>query len=118
MEIMQDMVLSAKLDDKDRFLQMALETKARMEAGVASAGHRFAASRLQAMDNGVGYVQEKMSGYEYLKYIRTLVKRIEGGDWAGVQADLEKIRACLMAQKGLVVNLTADEVSGGNADND
>lgn len=54
MELMHDVVLTAKLDDRERFTQMVLETKAGMEAGVVGSGHSFAASRLAAQRSTSG----------------------------------------------------------------
>lgn len=54
MSLMHDIVLTAKLDDKERFTQMVLETKAGMEAGVVGSGHSFAASRLAAQRSTSG----------------------------------------------------------------
>ena len=66
-------------------VQMVLETKAGLEAGVVGAGHRFAAKRLDAQRSTAGWVGEQMGGLAYLGHIRELAKRVDA-DWAGVQA--------------------------------
>ena len=65
-------------------LQMALETRAGMEAGVIGGGHRYAARRLDAQRSTAGWVQEQMGGLSYLQFIRQLVPRIDS-NWPGVQ---------------------------------
>ena len=65
-------------------LQMALETRAGMEAGVIGGGHRYAARRLDAQRSTAGWVAEQMGGLSYLQYIRQLVPRIDS-DWPSVQ---------------------------------
>ena len=108
-----DVLLTARLDDRERFRQMALETKAGLEAGVVGAGHRFAARRLDAQRSRAGWAQEAMGGLSYLNYIRELVARVDG-DWDGVMADLESIRAALLVGAaqgggdGAIINATAD----------
>lgn len=72
-------------------LQMVLETKSSMEAGVVGAGHSFAGSRLDAQRSLAGWASEQMGGISYLDYVRGLAQRVES-DWEGVQADLEAIR--------------------------
>jgi len=108
LDLVRDVLLTAKLDDKARFTQMVNETKAGMEAGIVGSGHSYAAKRLGAQLSTAGWMSEQMGGLSYLEYIRTLAKRVES-DWEGVQADLEAIRKSLLQREGAVVNLTADE---------
>lgn len=114
LQLASDVLLTARLDDRERFRQMALETKAGLEAGVVGAGHRFAARRLDAQRSRAGWAQEAMGGLSYLDFIRKLVARVDE-DWEGVKADLESIRAALLvgaAQGGVdggaIINATAD----------
>jgi hypothetical protein len=108
LDLARDVLLSARLDDRDRFLQMALETKSGMEAGVVGAGHSFAGTRLDAQRGVAGWVSEQMGGISYLEYVRALVARVEA-DWEGVAADLQRIRAALLQRRGALVNMTGDE---------
>lgn len=108
LEIVHDILLTARLDDKERFKQMVLETKSSLEAGVVGAGHSFGGSRLDAQRSLAGWASEQMGGISYLDYLRGLAQRVEG-DWEGVQADLEAIRKALLQRRGVLVNMTADE---------
>ena len=65
-------------------MQMVLETKASLESGVIGAGHRFAASRLDAQRSTAGWVKEQMGGISYLFFIRKLAQRIES-EWDSVK---------------------------------
>jgi Zn-dependent M16 (insulinase) family peptidase len=51
-----------------------LETKARLEAQVVGSGHSFASGRIGARYSVSEFVAEKMSGIEYLHFIRQLAK--------------------------------------------
>ncbi|KAK9805775.1 hypothetical protein WJX73_008308 [Symbiochloris irregularis] len=110
LDLFRDVLLTARLDDKNRFLQMALETRARLESGVIGAGHRIAAARLDAQRSTAGFVSESMGGVSYLDYIRQLVPRINS-DWDGVKADLEAIRTALLQRQGAIINMTGDEAT-------
>lgn len=103
-----DILTTARLDDRDRFKQMVLETKAGLEAGVVGAGHRFAARRLDAQRSVAGWAQEVMGGLEYLNFIRDLATRVDA-EWDRVVADLEAVRAAILTRRGAIVNATADE---------
>ncbi|KAL0031729.1 hypothetical protein WJX79_003426 [Trebouxia sp. C0005] len=108
LDLMRDILLTARLDDKERFKQMVLETKSGLEGAVIGGGHSVAASRLDAQRSVAGWVSEQMGGLSYLFYIRDLANRIDA-DWEGVQADLCRIRDILLQRRGALVNLTADE---------
>lgn len=108
LDIARDILLTARLDDSERFKQMALETKSSLEAGIVGAGQSYAGSRLDAQRSTAGWASEQMGGVSYLDYVRALVGRVES-DWAGVQADLEAIRKLLLQRKGVLVNMTGDE---------
>jgi len=110
LDLYRDLLLTARLDDRDRFKQMVLETRAGLEAGIVGAGHRFAARRLDAQRSLAGWAQEAMGGYAYLESIRVLAGRVDS-DWEGVVADLEAIRAALLHRGGALVNATADAAS-------
>lgn len=114
LEIIKDVLTSAKLDDKERFRQMVLETKSGMEAGVVGSGQSFAGTRLDAQRSVAGWVSEIMGGISYLEFMRTLVNRVDA-DWEGVQADLERIRTALLQRRGALVNITGDEGALGAA---
>jgi Zn-dependent M16 (insulinase) family peptidase len=107
-DIMRDVLLSSRLDDRERFRQMVLETKASLESGVVGAGHSFAGSRLDAQRSVAGWAGELMGGIAYLDYVRALVGRVEN-DWDAVEADLRRIRAALLQRAGALVSITGDE---------
>ncbi|KAG2493609.1 hypothetical protein HYH03_008126 [Edaphochlamys debaryana] len=117
LELMSDVLLTARLDDRQRFTQMVAETKAGMESGIISGGHGYAAKRLSAQRGLAGWLSETMGGLSYLEFIRGLAKRIESDDgWQAVQADLEAIRTALLQRKGALVNMTADSSTLASAE--
>ena len=107
LSLFADILTTARLDDRDRFKQMVLETKAGLEAGVVGAGHRFAARRLDAQRSVAGWAQEVMGGLSYLDFIRDLAVRVDG-EWDAVVADLEAVRRAVLSCRGAIVNATAD----------
>ena len=106
-DLMAEMLLEAKLDDREIFKQLVLESRAGAESRVQSGGHSVAAGRLDAMDSVAGYVNEQLGGLAQLEYLKVLAERVEN-DWDAVVADLEAIRAAVVARAGSVTNLTAD----------
>ncbi len=108
--IVRDVLLEGRLDDRERFLQMALEERASAEAGLVPGGHRVVLARLRAQFDETGWLAEKMRGLSYLLFLRQLIEDIRG-DWPAVQARLEQIRALLVNRPGMLCNAT---VAGGD----
>jgi Zn-dependent M16 (insulinase) family peptidase len=105
--IMGDVLLDARLDNRERFRQMALEEKAGFEARLVPSGNAIVDIRLKAGLTEAGALAERMGGISYLQFLRELVGRIDS-DWAGVQQALETIRDTLFNRTRMVVNVTAD----------
>jgi hypothetical protein len=106
--ILRDVLLTARLDNRERIRQMALEAKAGLEAGLVQAGHRVVNTRLRARYSLADLAAEEMSGINQLFFLRKLVERIDT-DWESVHASLEAIRAALIHQEGMIVNATIDQ---------
>ena len=103
--IVRDVLLEGRLDDRERFLQMALEERASAEAGLVPGGHRVVLTRLRAQFDETGWLAEQMRGLSYLFFLRQLIEDIRS-DWPAVQARLEQIRALLVNRPGMLCNAT------------
>lgn len=112
--IMGDVLLDARLDNRERFKQMALEEKAGFEARLVPSGNAIVNSRLNAGLTEASWIAEQLSGVSYLNFLKTLVKRVDS-DWDGVQAALMAIRDTLFNRGRMVVNVTADGSLWGKA---
>ncbi len=107
LEIMTDVLTSARLDDRERLSQMALAAKARAEHRLAPAGHAAASARLRARFGRAGWAAERMRGLENLFFLRELCERVQS-DWPGVVRDLERLRELAVNRRKAVVNVTLD----------
>ena len=103
--IVREVLLEGRLDDRERFLQMALEERASAEAGLVPGGHRVVSTRLRAQFDETGWLAEQMRGLSYLFFLRQLIEDIRR-DWPAVQARLEQIRALLVNRPGMLCNAT------------
>lgn len=105
--IMGDVLLDARLDNRERFKQMALEEKAGFEARLVPSGNAIVDMRLKSGLTEASWIAEQLGGVSYLSFLRELVKRIET-DWDSVEAALVRIRDTLFNRGRMVVNVTAD----------
>lgn len=108
--ILKDVLSGARLEDQDRFRQMALEEKARLESRLVQAGHAVINSRLRARFNEADWASEQMGGISYLFFLRRLVQDIEN-DWPVVLHTLQSIRSTLLTGPNALANITVDSVS-------
>ncbi|MEJ5347778.1 MAG: insulinase family protein [Desulfosoma sp.] len=108
--IVHDLVCEVQLNNRERFRQIVLESKARREANLIPEGHRFAARRVRAPLHTAHWVEENMKGIEALFFLRRLCERVER-DWEGVLAELEYVRQLILSSKNLRANVTVDASS-------
>ncbi|MBU4425180.1 MAG: insulinase family protein, partial [Proteobacteria bacterium] len=110
MDILRDILLTVRLDNKERFRQMVLEEKARAEQKLVPAGHQMVNLRLKAHFGEAHWAAEQMGGISYLFFLRELIDRIEK-NWPDVHIVLEDIRRLLVNRKAMILNVTLDQES-------
>ena len=107
LDILRDVLLTANFDDRDRFRQMVLESKAGSEAGLIPMGHMVIARRLAARYSVAGWLNETLEGVDSLFFTRELAAEVES-DWSGILAKLERIRELLFNRQAMLCNITVD----------
>ena len=105
--ILRDVLLTVRLDNRERFRQLVLEEKAGEEAQLVPAGHLVVRQRLQARFNEADWAAEQMGGVSYLFFLRDLIGRIDR-DWPAVLNALETMRRLLINRNAMLVNATLD----------
>jgi Zn-dependent M16 (insulinase) family peptidase len=105
--ILRDVLLTARLDNRERFRQLVLEEKASQEAQLVPAGHLVVRTRLQSRFGEADWAAEQMSGISYLFFLRELADEVEK-DWPSVLDKLEAIRQRLINRNSMICNVTLD----------
>ena len=111
-QIFEDVLLTVKLDNRERFRQMVMEEKARVEQKLIPAGHQMVNLRLRSHFSESHWASEQMGGISYLFFVRQLARDIEK-DWGKVLAVLKDIHRILVNRKTVLSNITID-ASGWN----
>lgn len=106
-ELLASLLLSAKLDNRDRFKQIVLEEKAQSEASLIPAGHRLVGQRLLSKLTEADRMSERINGLEQLFFLRKLAGRIDS-DWEGVLADLHAAKDAVLNGAKAIINVTID----------
>ena len=110
LNILKDILLTAKFDNSERLKQIVLEEKAGLESALVPQGHIYVNQRLRAQFSESGWAKEQMSGISYLLALRDLEKAIDK-KWPPVLEKLESMRAALVNRKSLLVNVTVDSAN-------
>jgi hypothetical protein len=105
LDIFRDVLLKVRLDNRERFQQMVLEAKARLEENLVPSGHQVVSTRLRALFSEADWAEEQMKGISQLFFLRTLSKVVEE-NWPQVLRALEEIRSLLINRSALLVNAT------------
>ncbi|MCS7055936.1 MAG: insulinase family protein [Thermoflexales bacterium] len=107
LDILRDVLLSARLDNRERFKQIVLENKAGLESSLVPSGHAFVNARLRSAFSRPDWAAEQMSGVSQLFFLRHLAEQVEH-DWDGVLARLVRVRDRLITRRGMIANVTLD----------
>lgn len=106
--ITAELLLGTSLDNKEQFIRILLEEKARLEHGLIPAGHRNVGARLRGSLSLTGWLNEQSSGLAYLEAIRALCAEAES-NWASVLKKLEETRKIVVNLQNLIISMTAEE---------
>jgi len=107
LHILQDVIASARLKNRERIRQIILEEKAGLESNIIPAGHRFVAQRLRARFNLADWIQENLGGITYLDVLRNLSAEVDT-NWPDLLNRLTRIHTLLTCRNNMMVNLTAE----------
>ena len=110
LNILKDVLLSAKLDNRERIKQIVLEEKAGLESGLVPSGHFYVNQRLRAQFSESGWAKDQMSGIGYLFALRQLATDVDK-KWKSVLKRLESIREALINRNALICNITLDSAN-------
>ena len=110
LNILKDILLTAKFDNRERLKQIVLEEKAGIESALVPQGHIYVNQRLRAQFGESGWAKEQISGISYLLALRDLEKAIDK-KWPSVLEKLESMRAALVNRKTSLVNVTVDSAN-------
>jgi Zn-dependent M16 (insulinase) family peptidase len=108
--ILRDILLTVRLDNRERFRQLVLDSKAGMESALVPSGSGFVSTRLGARFSEASWIDEQTGGVSYLFFLRQLAKDVDA-DWPSVLAKLEQIRQTLINRQSLICNVTLDETN-------
>ncbi|MFP5212250.1 MAG: insulinase family protein, partial [Acidobacteriota bacterium] len=107
LDIMREVLLTVRLDNRERFRQIVHEEKARQEQKLVPNGHHVVNTRVRAHFREADRVSEQMSGVSYVFFLRELARAVDE-DWPKVLSTLEEVRRRMVNRRSMVFNVTMD----------
>ena len=104
--ILRDVLLTARLDNRERIEQLINEDRASIEAKLVPGGSFFAGQRLRSSLDEAEWAAEQIDGVAQLAFLRQLATGMKSGT-ADPVAALERIRDILIDRRAIVCNVTA-----------
>ncbi len=105
--IMEEIIFNPQFDNKERFIQMVLEEKARLEQAFVPAGHSFVLNRLGATQSQLGAINEYTQGISYFDFLKDLAKNLES-NWPGILEKLQTIHTHIFSRDNALLDMTAN----------
>ncbi len=109
---MLDLVLEisqhAKLDQKERFLQIVAERRSALESGLIPGGSNVIHQRLKAHFSQADRALEEISGINQILFLRQL-SDIATKDWDAILSDLRNLFGSIFSKNNAIANVTIDE---------
>ena len=106
--ILKEALLNPSFDNRERFLQLLQEKRARMEHALIPSGHQAVLRRMRAVLHPSHTVEELFSGVSQLLFLRELEGRVKS-DWPEVLGQLQELYSSVIQGRGAVINITSDD---------
>ncbi len=110
LDIIRDVIMNVKFDNKDRIQKLLLKRKAAFDASLMTSGHSYALMRLKAQFSPLAWLSEQSSGISSKDFLNQLMEDVEH-NWSSVLAKLERIRQILLNNTEIFVNVTLDQAN-------
>ena len=108
LDLLKDILLTVKFDNRERFKQIVLENKSRLEQSLIPSGHSVVATRIRGKLSESGWLADQTGGISQIFFLRKLAEDIEN-DWVSVLQKLEQIRKVLFNRNAMLCNITLDQ---------
>lgn len=108
LNVLRDILTSARLEDKERLRQILAESKARAESRIIPRGNALASSRLRTGQTLTGWADEHMSGISSFFRLRELSQDFDSR-WPELGQSLSSMRSLILSGKPIVCLTTDDK---------
>lgn len=108
MNMIEEVLLHSRLDDKKRLLELLSEVKSRIQMRINSSGHSMAVTRATSYFSPTSYFNDAIGGIAYYHFVENAVKNFET-ESDSIIAGLKRVIAQLFTRENILISFTADE---------
>lgn len=107
-ELLEEIILRTKFDDKKRLKEIIQELKSRLEMAIFDAGHIVAAHRLFSYFSPIGQYEEAIAGLNFYKFIEDLDKNFDL-KYDEIISNLQKISKKIFNKNNLIISAALED---------
>ncbi len=107
MELLKEVLLRTKFNDKKRLKEVISELCTRMEERIPAAGHTFAANRVLSYVDPMSAYKEEAEGITFYDLLKEINKNFED-KFEGIVENLQETCRCIFRKENLTLSLTGD----------
>lgn len=106
-DMIEEMLLTSKLRDKKRLIEVSAETRSRLQMAFMTSGHSMAALRAMSYFSESSCFSDETGGvafYEFMEKAEADLKE----NWEQIAEELEELMKCLFRKENLTISYTAE----------
>lgn len=107
-ELVEEVILNTKFDDKKRLREIIQELRSRLEMAILDGGHVVAANRLFSYFSAVGHYEENISGLKFYKFIEELDENFEA-KYNEIVENLSKVSSKIFNKNNLLISIAVEK---------
>ena len=108
MNMIEEVLLHTRLDDKKRLQELLAEIKSRIQMRINSSGHSMAVARATSYFSPTSYFNDMTGGIAYYQFLEHAVKNFET-ESDTIVAGLKRVVSLLFTKENMFISFTADE---------
>lgn len=108
LELIKELLINTKIDDKKRIKEIINQIKSRIEMNIYNFGHAVAQSRVRSYFSQSGKYSELLSGLDFLWFIEDLAENFDDKS-DEILENLQKVYELVFNKNNLIVNITGEK---------
>ncbi|SHE28002.1 insulinase family protein [Alkalibacter saccharofermentans] len=107
-DLIEEMALFTRFDEKQRLKEVVQSIKSKMEMDFMTVGHKVVSGRVMSYLSDTGQYVEYMAGLEFYKFISQLFKDFEQ-KWEDAMDKLKQLARLILDVNGMTVSITGGD---------
>lgn len=106
-DMIGEMLLTSKLQDRKRLMEVSAETRSRLQMAFMTSGHSMAALRAMSYFSESSCFSDETGGVAFYEFMEKAEAELKE-NWEQIAEDLEELMKCLFRKENLTISYTAE----------